>query len=327
MRLFRRRGVWAAGLTVAVLVAAGIAYSLLTASGARRFVEFPMQQPRDTPTAIAVAPDGTIWFTIDLADAIGRVREGQLERLPMARQNVEPLGLAVAPDGSVWYTDNGARAVSHMTPSGEVTSFPLETPIVRLGRLAVAPDGAAWFAEVTRYSVTRLKDGQLTRHEFTSPRGDPYGVAVAADGTVWATLQEGDQLLRITGDDEVVAFDVPRHGAVPTDIAVGADGAVWFIEFRENRIGRFQDGKFEDFEIPGENPALTGITVAPDGSVWFGMLRSGSLGRLRDGRVETFQLPRERARPFSLAADRDGNIWYADITGYVGMLPARYARD
>ena len=67
--------------------------------------------------------------------------------------------------------------------------------------------------------------------------------------------------------------------------------------------------------------------MAEDGAVWFGMLRAGSLGRLRDGEVETFKLPRERARPYSLAIDRDGNVWYADITGYVGMLPARYARS
>lgn len=70
---------------------------------------------------------------------------------------------------------------------------------------------------------------------------------------------------------------------------------------------------------------LTGLAVAGDGSVWFGMLRGGGLGRLGDGRVETFKLPREGARPCSLAVDRSGNVWYADISGYVGMLPARYA--
>jgi len=71
---------------------------------------------------------------------------------------------------------------------------------------------------------------------------------------------------------------------------------------------------------------LTGLAVAGDGAVWFGMLRSGRLGRVADGRIETVKLPREGARPCSLAADRSGNLWYADISGYVGMLPMRYAR-
>ena len=58
------------------------------------------------------------------------------------------------------------------------------------------------------------------------------------------------------------------------------------------------------------------------------MVRSSSLGlaRMRDSRVVTFRLPRNNARPYSLAVDPDGNVWYADISGYVGMLPARYAR-
>jgi virginiamycin B lyase len=62
--------------------------------------------------------------------------------------------------------------------------------------------------------------------------------------------------------------------------------------------------------------------VAPDGSVWFGVLRGGGLGRLRDGKMEFVALPRENARPYTLAADAKGNIWYADISGFVGMIPA-----
>jgi virginiamycin B lyase len=293
---------------------------------AGRFVEYRMPQPLDTPIAIAAAADGTIWFTIDLAAAIGRVRDGHLERLSLPRNNVEPIGLAVGPDGSAWYTDNSSRAISRITPAGEISTFPLGTPIVRLGRLAVSPLGAVWFAEATGYSITRLKDGEITRHVFESPRGDPYGVALAADGSVWATLRLGNQLLHITADGEIKTFDLPKPAAAPSDIATGPDGSVWFIELRENRIGRLKDGVFDDYAVPGNNPMLTGLAVASDGAVWFGMLRSTALGRLLDGRIEIFKLPRESARPYSLAVDRSGNVWYADISGYVGMLPVQYAR-
>ena len=106
------------------------------------------------PIGIAAAADGTVWFSIGGADAIGRVRDGQLERLPKPGKSVEPIGIDVAPDGSAWYTDIAAQVVSRMTPSGEVSSFRLNTPMVRLGRLAVAPDGAAWFAESSSQSIT-----------------------------------------------------------------------------------------------------------------------------------------------------------------------------
>lgn len=322
-----RRLAWLMAVVLAVLACAGGAYLLLPAASRVDFVEYSMLQPEDMPIAIAAATDGTIWFSIDGADAIGRVRYGRLERLPEPGKNIEPLGLSVAPDGSAWYTDIAAHVVSRMAPSGEVSSFPLGTPIVRLGRLAVAPDGAAWFAEPSGHSISRLKDGKLTRYAFQSPLGGPYGVAVAADGTVWATLQAANQLLRIAPDGTVKAFNVPRPAAVPTDIAIAPDGAVWFIEFRGNSIGRFKKGEFVHFAVAQENAGLTGLAVAEDGAVWFGMLRAGRLARLRNDGLETFKLPRADARPYSVAVDRAGNVWYADIRGYVGMLPARYARE
>jgi virginiamycin B lyase len=148
---------------------------------------------------------------------------------------------------------------------------------------------------------------------------------VTADGIVWATLQAVSKLIRIEPSGAVAAIDLSRPGVVPTDVAVGTDGSVWFLQFRGNRIGRLKNGEFSDFKVPDQNAGLSGLVVAADGAVWFGMVRSSSLGRLRDGRVATFRLPRDNARPYSLAVDPDGNVWYADISGYVGMLPARYA--
>jgi streptogramin lyase len=89
------------------------------------------------------------------------------------------------------------------------------------------------------------------------------------------------------------------------------------------RIGRLRNGEFSDFKVAEQNAGLSGLVVADDGAVWFGMVRSSNLGRLRDGKVATFPLPRDNARPYSLTVDPDGNVWYADISGYVGMLPAQ----
>jgi virginiamycin B lyase len=316
-------GTLAAVFGVAVL--AGSAFLLMRVLAVEKFVEYRMDQPEDAPIAIAAGTDGSIWFTIDQSDAMGRLRNGHVERLPTSSRNVEPLGLAVAADGSAWYTDLAARAIAHIDSGGKIERFVLDTPITRLGRLAIAPDGAAWFADPTGYGMTRLKDGVFSRYQIESARGGPYGVAVAADGAIWATLQNGNQLLRIAADGTGKTFDLPRGSAVPTDVAVGSDGSVWFLQFRANRIGRFKDGQFWDVEADRENAGLSGIAVAPNDDVWFGMMRRASLGRLRNGHIEVFALPRDHARPFSVAVDRDGNVWYADISGFVGMLPAKYA--
>ncbi len=324
-RLLARFGTWKLATVLGIIVLAGGALLLLDTTPEARFVEYRSGGPQDSPIAIAAGADGSIWFTIDRADAIGRLRNGRIERLPTTSRNIEPLGLAVAADGSAWYTDLAGRGITRVSSAGEIARFVLDTPITRLGRLAIAPDGAAWFADQTGYGMTRLKDGVFTRYQIESARGGPYGVAVAADGTVWATLQSGNQLLQLAADGTSRTFNLPRGGAVPSDVAVGADGSVWFLQFRANRIGRFKDGEFSDVEAGRENAGLSGIAVAPNGDIWFGMLRRASLGRLRDGHIAIFALPRDNARPFSVAVDRDGNVWYADITGFVGMLPARSA--
>jgi virginiamycin B lyase len=318
-------GIGALAAVLGIAVLAGGTLLLVRAVPQEEFVEYRMGEPQDAPIAIAAGTDGGIWFTIDHADAIGRVRDGRIERLPTSSRNIEPLGLAVAADGSAWYTDLAARAIAHISSVGEIERFVLDTPITRLGRLAIAPDGAAWFADQTGYGMTRLKDGVFTRHRIESARGGPYGVAVTTDGAIGATLQNGNQLLYLAADGISRTFDLPRGGAVPTDIAVGSDGSVWFLQFRANRIGRFKDGQFSDVDAGRENAGLSGLAVAPNGDVWFGMLRRASLGRLRGGHIAIFALPRDTARPFSVAVDRDGNVWYADISGFVGMLLAKHA--
>jgi virginiamycin B lyase len=320
-----RFGIRTLAVVVGVAVLAGGAFLLVRGVPEVKFVEYRMDRPQDAPIAIAAGTDGSIWFTIDQSDAIGRLRNGHIEQLPTSSRNNEPLGLAVAADGTAWYTDLAARAIAHISGSGEIERFVLDTPIARLGRLAIAPDNSVWFADPTGYGMTRLKDGVFSRYQIESARGGPYGVAAAADGAIWATLQNGNQLLQIAADGTGKTFDLPRGGAVPTDVAVGSGGSVWFLQFRANRIGRFKDGQFWDVEAGRENAGLSGIAVAPNDDVWFGMMRSASLGRLRNGHIEVFPLPRDHARPFSVAVDRDGNVWYADISGFVGMLPARYA--
>src|SRR5439155_16418446 len=128
-------------------------------------IEYPMLTKTDIPTAVAAAPGGAVWFTIELSDSIGVLRNGRIERFRKGPQNLEPLGLAVDAQGAAWYTDVAARAISRIAPDGTITSFALGTPVARLGRLAVAPDGGVWFTDATTLSITRLKDGVFMRHD------------------------------------------------------------------------------------------------------------------------------------------------------------------
>jgi virginiamycin B lyase len=311
-----------------VVVAAGLG-ALVWRLGLRfepSYAEHPMLAKTDIPTAVDIGPNGTVWFTIEFSDAIGVFRNGKIDRLSKGSQNLEPLGLAADGAGGAWYTDTPMRAISHISSDGIVQSFPLSTPIVRLGRLAIAPDGAVWFGEITTASVTRLKDGTFTRYDVGSLGATPYGIAVDSTGAVWTTLQGADQLGWISMDGQVTALDVPTRNSGLGDVSVDRSGAVWFLELRANKIGRFAEGRFTEFVLPTSSAGLTALAAAPDGAVWFTELSVGKLGRLQDGKVIEYRLPRAESRPFSVAVDAANNVWYTDLSGWLGMLPARVAK-
>lgn len=320
----RRRRAWGVALALAT-VAAAVAWRV----GPWRhpgFVEYRMPTSTDIPTAIAVAADGTVWFTIEFSNSIGVLRNGTVTKLPKGRQNLEPIGLAVDSHGFAWYTDAPARVIARIAPDGTITSFPLRGPIAKLARLTVGPDDAVWFAEATSLAVTRLKGGTFTRFEASSFSAAPFGVAVDRGGTVWATLQNVNRLVRISRDGRLTELDVPTRGSVPSDITVDPTGAVWFLEFRGNKIGRYADGRFTEFPVPTPRAGLTGLAAAPDGAVWFAEIRGHALGRLHDGVIAEFPLPRSDARPFDVAVDAANNVWYTDLSGWLGRLSADRAR-
>ena len=160
-----------AGCRISVICAPASAFSFgapVFRTRSAGFIEYPMLVKTDIPTAVGVAPDGAVWFTIEFSDAIGVFRNGKIERIRKGSQNLEPLGLAADGAGGAWYTDTPMRAISRISSDGMIRSFPLSTPIVRLGRLAVAPDGAVWFADIATASVTRLQDGVFMRHDVGS---------------------------------------------------------------------------------------------------------------------------------------------------------------
>ena len=317
-----------------IVIVAVVATAVLTAGALwlhslwvwRGFTEYSMERERDIPTAIAVSRDGAVWFTLDFADAIGVLRDGRIERIRKGREAFEPLGLAVDRDGAAWYTDSPSRVISRVSSDGAMASFALSTPVAKLARLAAAPDGAVWFAEESAYSFTRLKDGAFTRHLISTPGIAPFGVAVDASGTVWGTLPRINRLVRISPRGDIAEFEPPTRAAQLGDVAVGADGAVWFLEMQANKLGRFANGQFTEFVVPTKSAGLTSLAIAPDGAVWFTELRGQRLGRLRDGVIAEFALPRGDARPFGIAVDAAGNVWYTNLSGALGRLSGERAR-
>jgi virginiamycin B lyase len=325
---------WPWALPAVALVAALVWLALrlpwpLDASGLRGFEEYRLPERMTFPVTLAASPDrSAVWFTLESSQRLGVLRNGQFTFVRKGFESLEPLGLAIDADGAAWVTEASRQAIVRVGLDGSSRSFALGTPVSRLARLAIGRDHSVWFAEPSRASVTQLKDDQLIRHTVNSASADavPFGIAVAPDGTVWATLQNADALFRIMPDGQATTIEVPLRQAGLSDIAVAPDGTVWFLAAGANQIGRYAGGRFEVFPAPMPNAGLTALAVAPDGAAWFTALRAHRLGRVHQGVITEFALPRRDARPFSIAVDADNTVWYADLAGWIGKLAADRAR-
>src|SRR5580693_6893092 len=70
-------------------------------------------------------------------------------------------------------------------------------------------------------------------------------------------------------------------GAGPAGITVGPDGALWFTEVGNNKIGRMTtDGALSEYDVPTANAVPQNIAVSPDGALWFTEQYSNKIGRI-----------------------------------------------
>jgi virginiamycin B lyase len=122
---------------------------------------------------------------------------------------------------------------------------------------------------------------------------------------------------------------VPTKGAHPHDPAVGADGALWFTEQMQNKIGRLdpQSGAFKEFPLKLADSGPHGLVADRDGNIWFTGNFKGYIGKLdpRTGAVTEFKIPDPKGEdPHTAVFDSQGMLWFTlQVANMVGRLDPR----
>src|SRR5690606_23434535 len=72
--------------------------------------EFPITGSR--PHDVAVAPDGTVWYTAQRSGSLDRLdpETGEVTEVPLG-SGAAPHGVIVGPEGHAWVTDQGLNAL------------------------------------------------------------------------------------------------------------------------------------------------------------------------------------------------------------------------
>src|SRR6476661_1497591 len=98
-------------------------------------------------------------------------------------------------------------------------------------------------------------------------------------------------------DVEIKAYTLPSDGGYPHDVAVGADGIVWYTAQRDGKLGRLEPatGKIELVPL-GEGAAPHGVIIGPDGAPWVTEGSTNSIVRVdpQTRAVKRWPLPQTR---------------------------------
>ena len=129
-------------------------------------------------------------------------------------------------------------------------------------------------------------------------------------------------------------FQQPARG-----ITAGPDGALWFSDYSNGRIGRITTGgAITYFPVPAFSVAPMAITAGPDGALWF-TTNATKIGKLTTGGVFTiYDYPGISSLVNGIAAGPDGAVWFTmgasnmigrlttfgSLTEYVVPTPASY---
>lgn len=271
---------WIIVVATAALVCAPLTAPLSGQGGVKVDVEFTdwnASTPNAHPHDPAFGLDGTLWYSGQRAQTLGRVdmATGQVREFPLPGRH-GPHGLVSDRAGNIWYTGNAAGLIGKLDPkTGQVTEFKMPDPAARDPHTLIFDrNDILWFTVQGGSFVGRLdpKTGEVTLKQPPTPRAAPYGIVVLSNGTPVFDLFRTNKIGTIDPKTmEITEYALPQ-GARPRRIAVDANDIVWYTDFARGFLGRLdlKTKQVQEFPSPaGPSSQPYGISVTPDGTVWY----------------------------------------------------------
>jgi len=240
--------------------------------------EFDVPTPQSRPHDPAVAADGSLWYTGQTANKLGRLdpKTGVIKEYPLKTEDSGPHGLVADAQGNIWFTANYKGYVGKLDPkTGAVTEYKMPDPRARDPHTPVFDSqGVLWFTVESGNFIGRLdpKTGEVRLKEVPTPNAVPYGIVVSSKGVPYFCEFGTNKLASINPETmEITEYLLPE-GAHPRRLAITKDDVIYYSDYARGYLGRFdtKTRKLTEWASPG-GPASKpyGIAIAADGSVWF----------------------------------------------------------
>jgi virginiamycin B lyase len=241
--------------------------------------EWPVATVGSRPHDPLAARDGSLWYTGQLANKLGRLdpKTGEIKEFPV-NPSTGPHGLKEDGDGNIWFTGNFSSVMAKLDPkTGKVTEYPMPDPAAK----------------------------------------DPHSLAFDHDGILWFTVQQGNRIGRLDPKSgEVKLLTPPTAGARPYGIQVDSRNTIYVVDFGAPKITAIDPKTLAIREFPLPDPAARPrrLAIGPDDTIWYSDFARGYLGHLdpATGQVKEWQSPSgPKSQPYGMVFTK-GAVWYSE---------------
>jgi virginiamycin B lyase len=241
-----------------------------------RMWDVPTQGSR--PHDPLAARDGSIWWSAQLANKLGRVdpKTGAIREYTLKSAFTGPHGLVEDKSGNIWFTGNLLGLIGKLDPAtGIVTEYPLPDPNAKDPHtLNFDQSGILWFTVQQANMVGRLDPatGAIKLITSPTPKSRPYGIHISAQG-IPVFVEFGSNKIA-TIDPKTLAikeYPLPDAAARPRRLAIGPDGMIWYADFARGYLGRLDlaTGAVKEWPSPSGPKSEPYGMVFTKGAVWY----------------------------------------------------------
>ena len=282
---------------------------------------WPVPTGGSRPHDPLAARDGTIWWTSQLANRLGRLdpKTGATKEYVLKSPHTGPHGLTEDAAGNIWFTGNNLGLIGKLEPqTGAVTEYTLPDPKAKDPHTLIFDrQGILWFTVQQANMIGRL-DPKLDPKSAIklvmspTPKSRPYGMALSSKNEVFIVEFGANKIMRISGADmQIKEYELPDASARPRRLAISPDDRIWYSDFARGYLGVLDPatGAVKEWPSPsGPKSEPYGI-VFTKGAIWYSESGSKPNTMVRfDPATEKFQ---SWAFPGSLGGDIVRNM---DVT-------------
>jgi len=262
------------------------------------FQEWEVPTPGSRPHDPLAAPDGSMWYSGQMANVLGHVdpKTGEIKEFHLP-DGSGPHGLVMDKQGNVWYTANFKGYIGKFDPkTGNVTQYAIDprdrdphTPkIDQNGNLFFTAQGADMVGKLV------MATGETKSVPVPTPKANPYGMVLTSKGIPYFVEFGSNKIASI--DPETLAiheYVLPHEDSRPRRVAITSGDVLYYSDYSRGYLGKFdtKTNKFiAEWPSPGGPKSLPYGITSVNGIIWYSEsgVKPNTLVRF-DPKTEKFQ--------------------------------------